>query len=68
MRSVLAVALVALAAIVTFTACGSESSHFTCCLNGAFYECANQQQFDSCTFTSPQNLCTRDASKDASCR
>lgn len=68
MRTLLAVALASAAAVLTFTACGSESSSFECCLNGAYFKCANQQQFDSCTFSSPQVLCTRDASKDATCR
>jgi hypothetical protein len=65
-HALLVVDLVATSAVVTFTACGSETSHFDCCLNGAS-SCANQAQLDTCHLTSSNSACTRDSSKDSTC-
>ena len=64
-RTLIAVILASLTAALA--ACGGSSSHFDCCLNGAYYSCPDQAAFDNCTLSSPSNPCSRDASEDSSC-
>jgi hypothetical protein len=53
--------------LASLPGCGKETGKFECCLNGAYFSCANQAQFDTCHITSPDNQCTRDPSKDPTC-
>ena len=49
-------------------ACGTDlenSSEYTCCHNGAFYECADEDEFNTCG--SDQNECSRAPSRDDEC-
>lgn len=61
MKSALAVLVAVVAAGVL--ACGSSSSNtssYTCCINGQFYTCPNADAVSDCV-----NKCTRDSSGDA---
>lgn len=67
MRRILLAVVLAFLTPAALTACGGSSSHFDCCLNGAYFSCPDQAAFDNCTLSSPSNPCSRDASKDSSC-
>ena len=48
--------------------CGSSSSEYHCCINGAYYQCPDQAAFDKCGKVPPDpSSCTRNSSKDNTC-
>ncbi len=51
-----------LLAATALSACGSSSSNW-CCVNGAYYSCGSADDTQSCT-----EKCSRDSSKDSSCK
>ena len=46
--------------------CGSESFIGTCCLNGEFYSCPDEEAVNLCGEFDPSE-CTRDATRDDEC-
>ena len=60
----------AIGAISTL-ACGFDdesSESYTCCLNGAYYTCADSEELATCSLTGDEpNQCTRDSSRDDEC-
>jgi len=50
-------------AATALSACGSSSSTTYCCVNGAYYSCGSTDDAQSCT-----EKCSRDSSKDSSCK
>lgn len=44
----------------------SSSSRYTCCINGAFYECPSSDAVSKCG-QGDSSACTRDSSNDAEC-
>ncbi len=50
-------------------ACGfaDEESEYSCCVNGAFYDCDDADEFDSCNLSDGANKCSRDSSRDDEC-
>lgn len=44
----------------------SSSSNFSCCLNGAFFECPSSDAVGECAETGGGS-CTRDSSRDDEC-
>lgn len=61
--------LFVLAALGLFAACGetTSSSSFDCCLNGAYYECEDSEEFETCNLSDGASACDRDPSQDSSC-
>ncbi|MGM0556011.1 MAG: hypothetical protein ACQEVA_06515 [Myxococcota bacterium] len=69
MSRVFASLLFVIASIGLFAACGdvSSSSSFDCCLNGAYYECNDADEFETCNLEDGASACDRDPFKDSEC-
>jgi hypothetical protein len=67
MKTYLAVALFLFAAVGLFSACGESSSSFDCCLNGAYYDCEDAEEFETCNLDDGASACDRDSSRDSEC-
>ncbi len=49
--------------------CVTEETHtdYDCCLNGQYYDCADEDEFQTCNLNDGASECTRDASRDDEC-
>ena len=63
--SALMIALAALLSAAAFVSCGNTTEEFDCCVNGQYYECDDQDEFQTCSITSDEIKCDREPSKDA---
>ena len=74
------VALVGVVGTANIIGCGSDtgssstgnssSSTFTgsCCLNGSFYSCPDEGSVSKCSLDAGPGACTRDSSRDTTCK
>jgi hypothetical protein len=53
-------------AVGSLSGCGDDSESFRCCINGAFYDCSNQEEFETCG--AMDTKCTRAPTRDAECK
>ena len=60
------VGLLSFAAVGCGNSTSTSSSSYKCCLNGAYYECEDQEEFETCTLTG-DNKCDRAPAKDDEC-
>lgn len=63
--------LVSLALVVAASACGggttnTSSQSYDCCLNGEYYQCDDQEEFETCNL-SEETTCDRDPTQDDKC-
>ena len=67
--SVILLALMGLLVGLSALACGDDTSEdtFSCCLNGAFYECSDDEEQASCNFDDFADQCDRAPSRDDEC-
>ena len=60
------VGLLSFAAVGCGNSTSTSSSGLKCCLNGAYYECEDQEEFETCTLTGDDE-CDRALAKDDQC-